>query len=62
MTHDLRHSEQVTKGFDTDQGFMLVEISGDLLYFQTISRGWQTIDSGAVARQNSKAATTAAAQ
>ena len=62
MTHDLRQSEQVTKGFDTDQGFMLVEISGDLLYFQTISRGWQTIDSGAVARQNSKAATTAAAQ
>ena len=26
------------KGFDTDQSFMLVEIDGDVLHFQTISR------------------------
>ena len=38
-------------GFDTDRTFMLVEISGDDLYFQTISGSGQTIDSGDLTRQ-----------
>jgi hypothetical protein len=37
-------------GFDTDRSFMLVEISGDELYFQTFSRVGKTVDSGSVTR------------
>ena len=61
MSNDLRASDQVAKSFDSEQGFMLVEISGDQLYFQTMSRKWQTIDYGAVARQNQKTSATATA-
>ena len=43
---DIRPSNLMMKGFDTDTHFMLMEISGDELYFQTISRQGQTIDSG----------------
>jgi predicted phosphodiesterase len=50
MTHDFGSGGERVKGFDTDQGFMLVEIAGDQLYFQTISRTGQTIDSGALPR------------
>jgi hypothetical protein len=46
MTSDFRSSEHMEKGFDTDQGFMLVEISSNKLYFQAISRAGKTIDSG----------------
>jgi hypothetical protein len=38
-------------GFDTDRTFMLIEISGDNLYFQTIARTGQTVDSGTLQRQ-----------
>jgi len=48
MTHDFRPSQAMDKGFDTDQGFMLVEIAGDTLYFQTISRTGETIDTGKI--------------
>jgi 3',5'-cyclic AMP phosphodiesterase CpdA len=44
--HDLRPSADISKGFDTDRTFMLVEIAGDNLYFQTISRTGETVDSG----------------
>ena len=44
--HDLKPSTDTVKGFDTDRAFMLVEITGDQLYFQTISRMGTTIDSG----------------
>lgn len=46
--HDLRRSSEVAKAFDTDRGFMLMEIAGDQLYFQTISRTGQTVDSGEI--------------
>jgi hypothetical protein len=36
---------------DTDRSFMLVEIDGDQMYFQTISRSGSTIDSGQLALQ-----------
>ncbi len=62
MTHDIRATDQMVKSFDTEQAFMLVEIAGDQLYFQTIARNGQTIDSGSVTRQGAKPATTAAAQ
>jgi len=51
MTHDFRSRENMEVGLDSDRGFMIVEIAGDYLYFQAISRVGQTIDSGKVARQ-----------
>ena len=41
-------SELEADGFDTDLSFMLVEISGDRLWFQTISRTGETVDEGTV--------------
>ena len=38
-------------GFDTDRTFLLIEISGDDLYFQTVSRAGNIIDSGDLKRQ-----------
>ena len=49
--HDLRSSPNTAQGFDTDRTFMLIEIDGDQLYFQTISRTGATIDSGTLERQ-----------
>ncbi len=43
---DIRQTNLTAAGFDTDTHFMLIEISGDELYFQSISRTGQTIDSG----------------
>jgi predicted phosphodiesterase len=37
------------KGFDTDYSYMLVEIDGDQLHFQSISRRGRLVDSGSVA-------------
>ena len=39
------------KGFDTDLAFMAAEIAGDEMYFNTISRVGQTIDSGVITRR-----------
>jgi len=38
--------------FDTDLAFMLVEFVKDQMYFQTISRTGQTVDSGVVSRRD----------
>jgi hypothetical protein len=37
-------------GFDTDYSFMIVEVTGDELFFQTIARTGKTVDSGAIHR------------
>ena len=42
------------KGFDRDNTFMLVEIGGNQLSFQTISRTGQTIDAETLTRLNAK--------
>ena len=47
---DVRVSAMTAKKFDTDYHFMIVEISGDDLYFQAISRTGATVDSGVVHR------------
>jgi hypothetical protein len=39
------------KGFDTDLAFMAAEISGDEMYFNTISRQGTVIDSGMIPRR-----------
>ncbi len=46
----LRQSGITVKGFDTDRTFVLVEIAGDELYFQTLSRTGTTVDSGVIRR------------
>jgi 3',5'-cyclic AMP phosphodiesterase CpdA len=47
---NLRKSDLTASGFDLDRTFMLVEISGNELSFQTISRPGKTIDSGVIQR------------
>lgn len=48
---DAKPSSQAEKSFDQDQHFMLVEIAGDQLHFQVISRTGKTIDKGALPRR-----------
>jgi hypothetical protein len=46
---DLIGSSALTaKGFDTEQSFMVVEIDGDVLRFQTITRRGKRVDSGEI--------------
>jgi len=49
--NNLRSSSDIQNGLDRDQGFMLMEISGDKLYFQTISRTGRTVDASVLPRQ-----------
>ena len=44
----ISNSALTAKGFDTDQSFMVVEIDGDVLRFQTISRRGKRVDSGEI--------------
>jgi hypothetical protein len=44
-------SVMTAKGFDTDRSFTLVEVVGDHLFFETISRLGQIVDSGQFARR-----------
>lgn len=39
------------RGFDRDQALMVVEITGDRMFFQAISRGGELVDSGIVERR-----------
>ncbi|MGA2987421.1 MAG: metallophosphoesterase [Terriglobia bacterium] len=47
---NLTKTNLTAAGYDQDRTFMLVEIAGDGLYFQTISRTGQTVDSGMIQR------------
>jgi 3',5'-cyclic AMP phosphodiesterase CpdA len=55
---NIRATDMTAKGFDTDYHFMIVEIAGDELYFQAISRTGETVDSGVVHRPGAPAAGT----
>jgi predicted MPP superfamily phosphohydrolase len=44
--HGLRPSSEMAAGFDTDRAFMIVEITGNEFYFQTISRVGEVADHG----------------
>jgi 3',5'-cyclic AMP phosphodiesterase CpdA len=48
--HDFHRSDQLAASFDRARTFMIVEIAGDTLYFQTISQNGETVDSGALPR------------
>ncbi len=45
------NSELTAKGFDTDRSFTLVEIQEDHMFFETISRLGQVVDSGVITRR-----------
>ena len=46
-----RRTGLTAKGFDTDLAFMAAEISGDEMYFNTISRQGNIVDSGVIQRR-----------
>jgi predicted phosphodiesterase len=45
---NIRVGPLTAKGFDTDLSFMLVEIDGDTMHFQTLSRQGKEVDAGTV--------------
>ena len=47
---DLRDTPLTAKGYDDGYAFMLVEVTGDEMYFQTITDKGQTVDSGVIRR------------
>jgi hypothetical protein len=48
----MRPDDETTAAyFDQDQSFMLVEVAGDDMFFQVISRTGKTVDSGVIHRQ-----------
>jgi len=60
---DVKDNSPLTeKAFDSDMSFMLVEIDKHQMHFQVISRTGETVDSGVLAHQKKKRATTAAAR
>jgi predicted phosphodiesterase len=52
---DARGASFTAKAFDEDCTFMVVEIAGDLLYFQTIARTGAIVDSGSIRRAGQSA-------
>ena len=48
---DVKRSEMTAAQFDQDCSFVLVEVSGDDLFFQAVSRTGATVDSGTVHRR-----------
>ena len=48
---DMENSPDTAASFDQDRSFMAVEIAGDRLVFQTISRTGQVVDSGVILRR-----------
>jgi hypothetical protein len=51
---DVNRSPTTAAAFDQDRTFMLVEIAGDVLNFETISRTGDVVDSGVIARRESE--------
>lgn len=47
---DIRPSSIMAAGYDQDTHFLLMEISGDDLWFQAISRTGETVDAGRITR------------
>jgi len=48
---DVKDTSSLTaKAYDGDLHFMLFEVTGDQMHFQTISRTGETVDSGVIVR------------
>jgi 3',5'-cyclic AMP phosphodiesterase CpdA len=52
---DLQPSAMMAAGFDEDQAFMLVEIVGEEMLFETISRTGRVVDSGIIRERRDEA-------
>ena len=50
---NLRNSDFKATGFDQDCAFLMIEVDGDQLYFQAVSRTGATVDSGVINRPSS---------
>jgi len=48
---DVRPSATTAAYFDQDQAFMLVEVAGDELFYEAVSRTGQAVDSGVIRRR-----------
>jgi 3',5'-cyclic AMP phosphodiesterase CpdA len=49
---DIRRSRLTAAGYDLDCHFMLIEVSGDDLHFQAITREGRTVDAGVITRMS----------
>ena len=56
---DITKTAMTEVGFDSDRSYMLVEIAGDVLTFQTLSRTGKRVDSGSIRRPVAPSATAA---
>lgn len=52
---NLKKTDLTAVGYDKDRSFLAVEISGDDLYFQAVSRTGATVDSGTIRRSDAPA-------
>ena len=48
---NMRPDEETAASFDQDQSFMLVEVAGDDMFFESVSRTGRIVDSGTIKRQ-----------
>jgi predicted phosphodiesterase len=48
---DIQKSAMTAVGFDSDNSYMLVEIDGEQMHFQTLARSGKRVDSGTLTRQ-----------
>lgn len=46
-----RRSPLIASGFDADNAFLIVEIDGDEMFFNAVSRAGQVVDSGVITRR-----------
>jgi predicted MPP superfamily phosphohydrolase len=53
--HDFHRRDVMETSFDKDRTFMLVEINGDELFHQTVSRSGKTVDFGKITQQKEPA-------
>jgi len=51
---DVRPSKTTAAYFDQDQSFMLVEIAGDEMFYEAVSRTGQAVDSGVIRRRSTR--------
>lgn len=49
---NIRRSTQTAAGFDQDNSFMIVEVTDDSMWFESISRKGEIVDSGVIDRKN----------
>ncbi len=54
-----KNSPLTEKAYDKDMSFMLLEVAGDQLHFQVITRTGETVDSGVLTNAKAKAADAA---